>query len=442
MTKKIEVFASEALPGELEDFPDIKRGWGTTKESTGGIPPMKWFNSIQKRTDEWLLYLTQRGIPEWDSEIGYSVGALTQAAGVIYRAKEAVKGESPSASAKWEKLLADKVGTSDFIGMSQNAVKKELDKKVSAADLTQTITKDKLKAPSNFAVSSEINKKVDTKAYHLSDSGLNLNALIGGNHYVQGKRGDASLALNYPVNKSGTLLTWGEARVDGWKGQLYNTESSTFIRSGLWSSTAEVTLWQAWTELYSTGNTSIDPNGVLTTKQDTVTLTTKDLAKETGNSHSKVMTQKAVSDALTASMTYPVGAPIPWPQATAPAGFLVCNGQSFNKTTYPLLALAYPSGVLPDLRGEFIRGWDDGRGVDQGRSLLSNQSDAFASHNHYIRTTSSSTSPTEAGDPVRGQFGGTMNSAGGVGSDKSIGMSGGSETRPRNIAFNYIVRAA
>lgn len=52
MTKKIEVFASEALPGELEEFPDIKRGWGTTKESTGGIPPMKWFNAIQKRTDE------------------------------------------------------------------------------------------------------------------------------------------------------------------------------------------------------------------------------------------------------------------------------------------------------------------------------------------------------------------------------------------------------
>lgn len=52
MTKKIEVFASESLPGELEDFPDIKRGWGTTKESTGGIPPMKWFNAIQKRTDE------------------------------------------------------------------------------------------------------------------------------------------------------------------------------------------------------------------------------------------------------------------------------------------------------------------------------------------------------------------------------------------------------
>lgn len=66
MTKKIEVFASESLPGELEDFPDIKRGWGTTKESTGGIPPMKWFNAIQKRTDEAI-----------NSIAGYCIGGYS-----------------------------------------------------------------------------------------------------------------------------------------------------------------------------------------------------------------------------------------------------------------------------------------------------------------------------------------------------------------------------
>ncbi|SLM63443.1 Phage tail fiber protein [Dickeya aquatica] len=49
------------------------------------------------------------------------------------------------------------------------------------------------------------------------------------------------------------------------------------------------------------------------------------------------------------------------------AGWLKCNGQAFDKTLYPKLARAYPAGVLPDLRGEFIRGWDDGRGVDAGR---------------------------------------------------------------------------
>ncbi len=145
---------------------------------------------------------------------------------------------------------------------------------------------------------------------------------------------------------------------------------------------------------------------------------------------------------LLRSQDLPVGIPLPWSTATAPDGWLKCNGATFDKAKYPGLASAYPSGKLPDLRGEFIRGLDDGRGVDQGRTLLSNQSDAFASHNHYIRTTSSVTSSTDDGDPARGKIRGSVNTAGGVGSDKSIGMSGGSETRPRNIAFNYIVRAA
>ncbi|MCG9422533.1 phage tail protein [Escherichia coli] len=71
----------------------------------------------------------------------------------------------------------------------------------------------------------------------------------------------------------------------------------------------------------------------------------------------------------------PVGVPVPWPSATPPTGWLKCNGAAFDKVKYPRLATAYPSGKLPDLRGEFIRGWDDGRGIDTGRALLSIQSD-------------------------------------------------------------------
>ncbi|MCI4254745.1 phage tail protein, partial [Dickeya dianthicola] len=71
------------------------------------------------------------------------------------------------------------------------------------------------------------------------------------------------------------------------------------------------------------------------------------------------------------------GIPQPWPQATVPVGWLKCNGQAFDKNRYPRLAQIYPSGVLPDLRGEFIRGWDDGRGVDAVRALLSTQGDAI-----------------------------------------------------------------
>ncbi|ESM13423.1 phage tail protein [Enterobacter hormaechei] len=73
----------------------------------------------------------------------------------------------------------------------------------------------------------------------------------------------------------------------------------------------------------------------------------------------------------------PVGVPIPWPSATPPTGWLKCNGAAFTASQYPKLALAYPALRLPDLRGEFIRGWDDGRGVDSGRTLVSAQGDAI-----------------------------------------------------------------
>ncbi|EJH8516039.1 tail fiber protein, partial [Escherichia coli] len=68
--------------------------------------------------------------------------------------------------------------------------------------------------------------------------------------------------------------------------------------------------------------------------------------------------------------------------ATPPAGWLKCNGAAFSSEMYPNLAKAYPTNKLPDLRGEFIRGWDDGRGVDAGRALLRLQDDSFEAHRH------------------------------------------------------------
>ncbi|HHL8159174.1 TPA: phage tail protein, partial [Escherichia coli] len=78
----------------------------------------------------------------------------------------------------------------------------------------------------------------------------------------------------------------------------------------------------------------------------------------------------------------PVGVPVPWPSATPPTGWLKCNGAAFSAEEYPKLAKAYPKLKLPDLRGEFIRGWDDGRGVDSARLLLSSQAASILEHNH------------------------------------------------------------
>ncbi|KAB3104253.1 phage tail protein [Escherichia coli] len=135
----------------------------------------------------------------------------------------------------------------------------------------------------------------------------------------------------------------------------------------------------------------------------------------------------------------PVGVPVPWPSATPPTGWLKCNGADFSAEEYPELAKAYPTNKLPDLRGEFIRGWDDGRGVDSGRTILSLQGDTFKAHDHYFQEIWGATGPDGTGGPYV------------VGADatgarinlKTIATNapGGSETRPRNIAFNYIVRA-
>ncbi|HGW9374503.1 TPA: phage tail protein, partial [Escherichia coli] len=75
--------------------------------------------------------------------------------------------------------------------------------------------------------------------------------------------------------------------------------------------------------------------------------------------------------------SYPVGAPIPWPSDTVPSGYAVMQGQTFDKSAYPKLAAAYPSGVIPDMRGWTIKGKPA-----SGRAVLSQEQDGIKSHTH------------------------------------------------------------
>lgn len=146
----------------------------------------------------------------------------------------------------------------------------------------------------------------------------------------------------------------------------------------------------------------------------------------------------------------PVGVPVPWPSATPPTGWLKCNGAAFSAEEYPELAKVYPTNKLPDLRGEFIRGWDDGRGVDSGRALLSAQSDTLQNitgsfwdmttgpnNNTVGAFTCSTLTPNLASIAT----GGTYKQANYY-FDASRVARTSTETRARNIAFNFIVRAA
>ena len=151
----------------------------------------------------------------------------------------------------------------------------------------------------------------------------------------------------------------------------------------------------------------------------------------------------------------PVGVPVPWPSATPPTGWLKCNGAAFSAEEYPELAKAYPTNKLPDLRGEFIRGWDDGRGIDAGRALLSLQAGMLEKHRHIVvandgydtkdeweLATIFKKTYTQGRGLDATNTGGSLIPSPTLHSRGSIGNTGGSETRPRNIAFNFIVRAA
>lgn len=92
------IFASSAKQGEVDNFPDLLRGWGITFDQTQGIPPMEWFNFLFKRLDEKHAYLMQRGLPEWSATQDYTKGSCVQFDGVSYRALKNSKNNRPNES--------------------------------------------------------------------------------------------------------------------------------------------------------------------------------------------------------------------------------------------------------------------------------------------------------------------------------------------------------
>ncbi|EHA9223183.1 shikimate transporter [Salmonella enterica subsp. enterica serovar Abony] len=186
-------------------------------------------------------------------------------------------------------------------------------------------------------------------------------------------------------------------------------------------------------------------------------------------------------------MSCPPGVPLPWPSDTIPAGYALMQGQTFDKSAYPLLAIAYPSGVIPDLRGWIIKGKPA-----SGRAVLSQELDGNKSHSHSARAQDTDlgtkgTSSFDYGTKSSNTTGGHNHSAGGTYGGDSIGgkarvqrdgndqltswngdhvhttwigphdhtvyigphghvvivdAEGNAETTVKNIAFNYIVRLA
>lgn len=156
----------------------------------------------------------------------------------------------------------------------------------------------------------------------------------------------------------------------------------------------------------------------------------------------------------------PTGAVMAFARNSAPSGWLECNGNAISRTLYPdlfaAIGISFGAGDgsttfnLPNLRGEFIRGWDNGRGVDSGRTFGSAQSGAIQSHTHSVTdpghkhtsiSSNGQASPSST-DTTPGEFGAkniyedTTTAVTNI----SIQSSGGTETRPRNIAMLYCIK--
>ena len=160
---------------------------------------------------------------------------------------------------------------------------------------------------------------------------------------------------------------------------------------------------------------------------------------------------------------------------TAPSGYLKCNGSAISRTTYAalfaIIGTAHGNGDgsstfnVPDLRGEFVRGWDDGRGIDSGRNFGTAQSDQNEQHNHSATSTASVTDPGHFHNLLynNGSFGGssgavtprgentpttpgidnrisTKTTGVTVSTSTTIANQGGNEARPRNIAMMYVIK--
>ncbi|AOV62131.1 tail collar fiber protein [Synechococcus phage S-CAM7] len=129
----------------------------------------------------------------------------------------------------------------------------------------------------------------------------------------------------------------------------------------------------------------------------------------------------------------PVGTVIMYYGANAPTGYLECDGQSTSGYD-DLLALI--GSNVPDLRGEFVRGWDNGRGVDTGRALGSTQDDEFKEHQHTIDTYLLLDGANLVNQEKVIADDDRSNSV----ISKTTNYEGGTETRPRNISLMYCIK--
>nr|DAJ78976.1 MAG TPA: tail collar fiber protein [Caudoviricetes sp.] len=413
------IFASSAKQGEVDNFPDLLRGWGISFEQTGGIPPMEWFNFLFKRLDEKHTYLMQRGLPEWSATQDYTKGSCVQFDGVSYRALKNSKNNRPNESesqywVRWGFTLSE----------------------IARATLTQYGVTQLYTGYDSQSEDLALTPKTAYQLKQLIDS--NTRAL--GNVIPNSKK---SSAVN--SNSEDTVANSKAAKIAYDKGVEAKTAADNAQR------TANDGVSKA-DAAQRTANDGVSKADAAQTSANQAKLAADTAQRKASDANNNANTRQLKSELI--------GEVAFFARTTPPNGWLKANGAAVSRTTYAALfaAIGTTFGAgdgrttfnLPDLRGEFLRCLDDGRNVDAGRRLGTAQGDAIRNITGAFDTSKGSwaqqfvdfAETSGAFDLIRGnkQWTGDPNNGGnnlptGFKFDASRVVPTANENRPRNIAL-------
>lgn len=382
------IFADSAKSGECANFPDVSRGWGVTIDQTASKPPLEWMNGAFNRVDKNMMYLLQQGVPEWCENVTYPANAIIKYNGVLYTATVKNDNAIPTTSDKWKKTNSE----------------------IADASLTN-----KGVVQLNSATDSTIESQAATpKAVHDTFEYV---------RFTDQKAQSAFDHANAAHNRIDPIVD--KFQPSGFETRMYSQDKRFYqlVRDdglvGMYSLVKNDFSWFINHDGWIGGFIEAPRVGGL--------------------------------DQFVRDRTPPVGVPLPWPQVYPPAGYFECNGSTFNRDHFPKLAAAYPHGFLPDLRGEFIRGWDNARGIDPYRVILSLQEDAIRNitgeFSVAYRDRQNLTQPPGGAFSEIARFNSTLKIGdsddwGRVYSfDASRVVPVSHDNHPRNVAFMYIVKA-
>ncbi|TKK23455.1 hypothetical protein EcCFBP13530_04685 [Enterobacter cancerogenus] len=227
------VFASGAAEGEVQDFPAPVRGWGVTidgkdesgtavTDATNGIPPMEWFNVLQQKTDQNLLWLLQNALPDWLAGT-WPKGAVVVNGDVVWRAQRDTTTEPSSSNGDWLALFPLQNLDGRYVPQTRkiNGHALNTDANVTAQDI------------------------FNGQAVAIGNA-VDLNTLTTPGIYFQAANAQAASGKNYPEANAGSLEVYKHAGIT----QVYRV----YNNSRQYARTLYGGTWSAWGKIYDTNN--------------------------------------------------------------------------------------------------------------------------------------------------------------------------------------------